>query len=215
MSEINKRIITAYFLMLILIISFLNIYILILLILAVNVIALDEFLQIFKIIFKKNFLYKFFSIFISLIVMSFFSIVIYYFAIQSFEFNRLILIYILSICISTDVGGFIFGKVIGGKKITKISPNKTYAGALGSFTLAFLVGFLFYYYQEYVSYSFAHLFYLIFSISLISQLGDLFISFLKRKANVKDTGNFLPGHGGILDRIDGIIFALPLGIILY
>ena len=52
------------------------------------------------------------------------------------------------------------------------------------------------------------------SISFICQLGDLFISFLKRKAKIKDTGNILPGHGGVLDRIDGILFALPIGIIL-
>ena len=52
-------------------------------------------------------------------------------------------------------------------------------------------------------------------ISTISQAGDLFISFLKRKAKIKDTGNFLPGHGGMLDRFDGMIFAIPIGFIIY
>ena len=122
------------------------------------------------------------------------------------------LIFIISICILSDIGGYIFGNFFKGKKLTKISPNKTYSGMIGSFTLS-VIFFIFYSYS--ISFvDFKAIFLLTILISLICQIGDLFISFLKRKAKIKDTGNILPGHGGVLDRIDGILFALPSGIIL-
>ena len=123
-------------------------------------------------------------------------------------------LYIISICIFTDIGGYVFGKIIGGKKLSKISPNKTISGSFGSFIFSIIPLLLFlnfsYLELEYNSY------FIIFSllISLISQVGDLFISFLKRKAKIKDTGKILPGHGGFLDRMDGIIFALPFSYFL-
>ena len=123
---------------------------------------------------------------------------------------KLIFIYFLLTCIFTDLGGYCFGKVFKGKKLTKISPNKTYSGVLGSyfFTIVLYIFFL-------INFNFETFYlYLAILISSMSQLGDLFFSYLKRKANVKDTGNFLPGHGGILDRIDGIIFAVPFAICL-
>ena len=112
-------------------------------------------------------------------------------------------IFILSICIFSDVGGYIFGKSIGGKKLTKISPNKTVSGSLGSFitSLAPLLLFNFQLTLKNI------LFCLV--VSLSCQMGDLIISYFKRLNKVKDTGNILPGHGGLLDRIDGIIFAIP------
>tara|TARA_B100001057_G_scaffold306524_1_gene306657 strand:- start:530 stop:958 length:429 start_codon:yes stop_codon:yes gene_type:complete len=129
-------------------------------------------------------------------------------------YNKLNLLFLLLICICSDVGGFIFGKTFKGKKLTKISPNKTISGSLGSFILPLiLVPIFFYLFLE--KFDFFQLLTLTILVSLICQLGDLFISFLKRKANVKDTGDLLPGHGGILDRIDGIIFALPFGLILW
>ena len=123
-------------------------------------------------------------------------------------------IYIICICFFTDIGGYVFGKIIGGKKLSKISPNKTISGTIGSFVFSIFPLILI-----------SNLNYLdlalnlkniifCFLISLISQLGDLFISFIKRKAKVKDTGNMLPGHGGILDRVDGIIFAVPFSYFL-
>ena len=122
--------------------------------------------------------------------------------------------YLICICFFTDIGGYIFGKTIGGKKLTKISPNKTISGTIGSFIFSTIPLIIF-----------SNLGYLdlkmnisnivfIFSVSLISQLGDLFVSFFKRKANIKDTGKILPGHGGVLDRIDGIIFAVPFSYFL-
>ena len=141
-----------------------------------------------------------------------FSLTIILFLNQSFEINKVKVLFLLFICISTDIGGYIFGKIIGGKKITKISPNKTYSGLIGSFILSFIIGYLFYYSQDNLKSIDINILFLIFMVSFISQIGDLFISFLKRRAKIKDTGSFLPGHGGILDRIDGILFALPLGI---
>ena len=122
---------------------------------------------------------------------------------------------IMIICVSTDLGGYIFGKVFKGPKLTKISPNKTYAGVIGSFLLSLISGLVFIKYF-WISESYRVdddqlilLLYILF-ISLISQIGDLIISYFKRKAKLKDTGNILPGHGGLLDRIDGLIFVIPI-----
>ena len=125
-------------------------------------------------------------------------------------------IIILCICIFSDIGGYVFGKVIGGKKLTKISPNKTISGSLGSFIFSILPVLLFNL-QNYTGVSFEVLpinIALCLIVSLICQLGDLLISYFKRLNKVKDTGIILPGHGGLLDRIDGLIFAIPTVYIL-
>ena len=126
----------------------------------------------------------------------------------------LFFIYIISICCFTDIGGYAFGKIIGGRKLTKISPNKTVSGTIGSFIFSIIPLIFFYNFSHLnLELNFKNvLFNLI--VSLISQLGDLFISYIKRKANVKDTGKILPGHGGVLDRVDGIIFAVPFSYFL-
>ena len=105
-----------------------------------------------------------------------------------------------------------FGKYFGGKKLTKISPNKTISGSIGSFFFSLFLIPIFY--QKLIITDLVILTMITILISLISQLGDLFISLLKRKAKVKDTSDLLPGHGGLLDRVDGIIFAAPVGIFL-
>ena len=119
-------------------------------------------------------------------------------------------LYALSVCICSDIGGYIIGKNIGGKKLTKISPNKTISGSLGSFCFSMLPLLVFSNLDkfEYYLYSIDNFLFCL-KVSLVCQLGDLFVSYFKRKAKVKDTGRILPGHGGILDRIDGIIFAVP------
>ena len=125
-------------------------------------------------------------------------------------------IIILCICIFSDIGGYVFGKVIGGKKLTKISPNKTISGSLGSFIFSILPVLLFNL-QNYTGVSFEILsinIALCLIVSLVCQLGDLLISYFKRLNKVKDTGTILPGHGGLLDRIDGLIFAIPTVYIL-
>ena len=135
-----------------------------------------------------------------------------------------IFIFILIICIFTDLGGYIFGKIFKGPKLTKISPKKTYAGVIGSFILSLIAALIF---TKLIAtgnlvklnlsiiidknlVSDDMLFLFILYTSFISQVGDLIISYFKRLAKVKDTGSLLPGHGGLLDRLDGIIFAIPM-----
>tara|TARA_B100001175_G_C19300462_1_gene537969 strand:+ start:219 stop:737 length:519 start_codon:yes stop_codon:yes gene_type:complete len=169
----------------------------------------------FKIIFKKNFFLYFFSILLSLILIIIFSLCIWFNLITNNLNDIYSIIFLLLVCASTDIGGFIFGNLIGGKKLTKVSPNKTYSGVLGSFLFALLFGYSFFsFMHEHLVFK-INIIILIVTISTISQLGDLIISFLKRKAKIKDTGSILPGHGGILDRIDGVIFAIPLGSIIF
>ena len=134
-----------------------------------------------------------------------------------FIIDKYFFLTILMICVFSDIGGYIFGKTFGGKKLTKISPNKTISGSIGSFVLSYMGFFLLYFYFNnllFVRIDFKALFFIPFLISLICQLGDLFISYYKRKAKLKNTGNLIPGHGGLLDRIDGSIFALPIGFII-
>ena len=121
--------------------------------------------------------------------------------------------YIIIICISTDIGGYVFGKLFKGPKLTSFSPNKTFAGMLGGFIMSILSMFIFTYTYGNQNLS-INLSVFVIIISLISQLGDITISFFKRLANIKDTGKIIPGHGGLLDRIDGMIFAFPFSNIL-
>ena len=118
---------------------------------------------------------------------------------------------IIVICILTDIGGYIFGKILKGPKLTKISPKKTYSGVFGAFLLPLIAGLVVYQYQYINEIPAQGLYFLIIIlfISLTSQIGDLIISYFKRKAKIKDTGKILPGHGGLLDRIDGMIFVFP------
>ncbi len=154
-----------------------------------------------KMIKKNNFLKIFGTIFL------FFSFYSAFYLRQIYGANTFL--FILIICIFTDLGGYVFGKILKGPKLTKISPNKTYAGVVGSFLFSLIAGLVFlkYYLFLYFQIDFAIL--MILLISLISQIGDLVISYFKRKAKLKDTGKILPGHGGLLDRIDGLIFVLP------
>tara|TARA_B100000989_G_C19487752_1_gene448295 strand:+ start:342 stop:986 length:645 start_codon:yes stop_codon:yes gene_type:complete len=122
---------------------------------------------------------------------------------------------ILIICVTTDIGGYIFGKIFKGPKLIKISPNKTYAGMIGSFLLSIITSYLFAIKYDYTFLQNQNLFedfyfiFLVFMISSVSQIGDLTISYFKRLSKIKNTGNIFPGHGGLLDRIDGMIFAFP------
>ena len=120
-------------------------------------------------------------------------------------------LFIITICIFTDIGGYSFGKMFKGPKLTKISPKKTYAGVFGSFLLPLIVGLVVYEYEytDQISYKGLYFLIIILFISFISQIGDLIISYFKRNAKLKDTGRILPGHGGLLDRIDGLIFVFP------
>ncbi len=172
-----------------------------------GVLSILEFLQISKKIFKNK---------LSLVSINlFFIIFIFIFCIIFFLFSNIIglkilLFIILFGCIGSDLGGFIFGKLFKGPKLTNISPNKTYSGAIGSVIFSItIVSSLFFYLLK--SFNFKIIIVGLMT-SLFCQLGDLLFSLLKRKAKLKDTGNFLPGHGGILDRLDGIFIGIPFGL---
>ena len=223
-QNLLKRIITSIILLILLFfINFSHQYIFILSILLLGIVICIEANNIFsKSILlqsvKKNSLSNSFNPkFFILNIMTFFYIFLV-FCTLSYELHRsegpIFFLYVISICFFTDIGGYVFGKLIGGKKLSKISPNKTISGTIGSFifSIAPLIIFLNLGYLNLEFDSKNILLCLI--ISLTSQLGDLFISFFKRKAKIKDTGRLLPGHGGVLDRVDGIIFAIPFAYFL-
>ena len=129
--------------------------------------------------------------------------------------SPVVFLFVISICFFSDIGGYVIGRTIGCKKLTKISPNKTVSGSIGSFLFSILPLLLFYNFDQYeYPFSIKNILFCLL-ISLVCQLGDLFISYLKRKAKIKDTGFILPGHGGLLDRVDGIIFAVPFAYLLF
>ena len=223
-QNLLKRIITSIVLLLLLIvINFSHQYIFILSILILGVIICIEANNLFSKLLKinknkqKHIIEKFNFKFLILNITTF-CYIFFIFCNFSYEIHRsetpIFFLYIISICFFTDIGGYVFGKIIGGKKLSKISPNKTISGTVGSFILS-IVPLLFFINFDVMDLDF-NLKNLIFCllVSLISQLGDLFISLIKRKAKSKDTGNLLPGHGGILDRVDGIIFAVPFSYFL-
>ena len=133
--------------------------------------------------------------------------------------NLIIFLLIIITCISTDVGGYVFGKTFKGPKLIKISPNKTFSGMIGGYILSVIFIYVFFYYS-YLFYDGITIFTLetliiILLISTVSQIGDITISYFKRLSNIKDTGKIIPGHGGLLDRIDGMIFAFPFSYIIF
>ena len=121
---------------------------------------------------------------------------------------------IISISIATDIGGYIFGKILKGPKLTKLSPNKTYAGALGGYTCCIILYLTILKTELVDKQYFINFFIFILLISSISQFGDILVSYFKRLSKVKDTGKIIPGHGGLLDRIDGVIFAFPASYLI-
>ena len=152
------------------------------------------------------------------IIFIFFSIYTFYYFRNEGEYNIFLLIII--VCIGTDIGGYAFGKLLKGPKLTKISPNKTYSGMFGSFILSIVFAYI--YFKNLSFFSFLAVdkieqqtIYIIIFISIFSQIGDIIISLFKRKSKLKNTGVIIPGHGGLLDRIDGMIFAFPFIFILF
>ena len=215
-SNIKKRILTSILLIALLIGMFFYSYIMIISLIFIAIISWIEFYALISKILKKNSLkdkfFRFFYKALSLIYLS--GLVYLIFAIESEYSNlKIYLLYSVLIAILSDIGGLVCGKIFKGKKLTKISPNKTISGFIGSFIFSLLL--IPFFYKGQIDQTLVNLFFVTIIISLTSQLGDLFISFLKRKAKVKDTSDLLPGHGGVLDRIDGIIFTIPLGIFLF
>jgi len=215
-SNINKRILTSILLISLLIGMFYYSYIMIVSLIIISIVSWIEFYALISKILKKNILKdRFFRFIYKTLSLFYLSGLVYLiFAIESEYSNlKIYLLYSILVAILSDIGGLVCGKIFKGKKLTKISPNKTISGSIGSFIFALMLIPLFY--KGEIDQSLPNILLITIIISLTSQLGDLFISLLKRKAKVKDTSDLLPGHGGVLDRIDGIIFAIPLGIFLF
>ena len=208
LNNFKKRFLTSLFLLLLFFLIFKSYIILNYFLIVLGVLSILEFLNLSRKIFKNK---------LGLILLNIFFIsyiFIFCFIFLMF-FNNTLLKYTLSIilfgCIASDIGGFIFGKIFKGPKLTKISPNKTYSGAIGSIVLTLItVSILFYHFLKIFN---LDTIILALVVSIFCQLGDLLFSLLKRKAKIKDTGNILPGHGGVLDRLDGIYLGIPVGIL--
>ena len=211
MTELNKRLYTSIFLITIFILSLYNNYLLSVILIFCIFQIFYEFYNLLKNLFSKKELIKLYILLITILMMLILTTGFIWLNINSSKnFDKIYIFFLISISITTDIGGYIFGKIFKGKKLTNISPKKTYSGMLGSFiTSSFIIYFAF---KDYFENDF--LFLIILFISAISQFGDIFISYLKRKNKKKDTGSILPGHGGLLDRFDGIIFTLSSGILL-
>ena len=207
-KDLKKRVFTSLGLLLILIFIAKIDFLLLFFLIVFGLFSIIEFFNIIKKITKNNFL-KF-------IQNSLFVIFIFFYCYLFFFFSNIpqlkIIVFILLLgCIASDIGGLTFGRIFKGPKLTIISPKKTISGSLGSILFSILIiNILFFYFINTFNIK-------IFTVSIItsigSQLGDLFFSYLKRKAKIKDTGNILPGHGGVLDRLDGIFIGIPTGFI--
>ena len=206
----RNRLITGLALLFLLFIMFTSDFFFLYILIVFSVFSIIEFFNINKKITKNNAIQLSFNILFIIFV----SIISALFFLFSSTIQLKIILFILLLgCIASDIGGYIIGKIFKGPKLTSISPNKTISGSLGSLIFSMIIiNTLIYYYVEIIN---IKIFLLAALTSLGCQLGDLFFSFLKRKANLKDTGNLLPGHGGVLDRLDGILFGLPVGFISF
>ena len=209
-QNLKERLLTSFFLIVLIILFTKYDFFLVYTLIVLGVLSVIEFLDITKKI-TANKLYLLISnlSFISYIFTFCFLFIFFFKFVQL----KILLIILLLVCIASDIGGYIFGKIFKGPKLSKISPNKTVAGAIGSLLLSSLVILLLFYFIN------EKLNYLTIVVAMITsifcQLGDLFFSFLKRKANLKNTGNFLPGHGGVLDRLDSILLGIPAGLFAF
>ena len=210
----KNRLLTSIFLIFLLYLCFNYLYILIISLILISLFSWIEFKGLIsKIFINKDFKSSLLRIIIqaiSLLYLSIFSGIVFSGITQNDL--KLNMLFLICICIFSDIGGLIFGKFFKGKKLTKISPNKTISGTIGSFVSSLFLVPRFYFFLDDRIVNLSNLIVIAILVSLVCQLGDLLISYLKRKAKVKDTGNLLPGHGGILDRFDGILFAVPIGV---
>ena len=214
--ELKKRITTSILLFSLLTLMFFYNFVLIISLIVIAVCAWIEFYALIEKILKKEnsknkilrFIYKTISL-VYLTILIYFIIIV-----KSLNYQlEDALVYSILVSILTDIGGLVIGKLFKGKKLTKISPKKTISGALGSFLFSLIL--VPFYLDIFIDYKISVLILITLLVSSISQIGDLFISFLKRKASVKNTSNLLPGHGGVLDRIDGMVFSIPACLIIF
>ncbi len=208
--NLKKRFLTSSLLFILILVIYKSNFFLLYSLIIFGILSIIEFMNISKIILKK-------SIF-NFLMNLFFILYIFIFCLLTFIFvnfiqHKILFFALLLCCIASDLGGYTIGKIFKGPKLTSISPNKTISGSIGSvlFSIITLTFFLFLFYN-----AFNYKIIIIGAItSIFCQLGDLLFSFLKRKAKIKDTGNILPGHGGVLDRLDGIIIGVPSGFLFF
>ena len=213
LKELIERLITSFFLIFILGFSYINKYCLALTLVAVSIISFIEFKNLIDKLFNNIVTNRPFFKIILLLILSIYLVIFSLILWQFFNDHNLkiLILYLILVCVMTDIGGLIFGKIFKGKKLISISPNKTYSGLIGAYIFSFTLLFIFF---ETLNFKIYQISIITFLTCSFAQLGDLFFSYLKRKANVKDTGTILPGHGGILDRIDGILVGVPAGTFL-
>ena len=214
--DLKKRILTSLILFSLLTAMYYYSFILIIALIIISMIVWVEFYTLIsKILIRNSFKDKLYSFLFKLISLIYLSLLVLF--LISIEYNyshlKIFVLYSILVAILSDIGGLAFGKFFKGKKLTKISPNKTISGSIGSFIFSTILVVIFD--DKFIEFNFLTLITVTILISLTSQLGDLFISYLKRRAKVKDTSDILPGHGGFLDRVDGIIFAIPAGVLLF
>ena len=208
LSILQKRIYTSFLLLFTVILIFKFNAILVYFLIILGVLSILEFINLTK---KINLNQYILILINSFFIFYVFVYCLFFFFFSNIEIFKLILFILLFGCIASDVGGFVFGKIFKGPKLTPISPNKTFTGSAGSLILCtIVVSFLSFFFINTLNFKIV----LVALItSMFCQSGDLLFSFLKRKANLKDTGKILPGHGGILDRLDGIFLGIPFGFL--
>jgi len=210
MTNLQKRILTSLIIFPLSIFVILKGgYILLNFLLIVFFLANYELFTVFK---KKSTI-----LFLDLIlIVSLFSI---FYLTENTKTTFVILLWVIVLCVCSDVGGYVFGKSFKWKKLTKISPKKTFSGVFGSFIFSILSIFIInnLHITKSVELNLYEVkyFFLAIIFSLVAQIGDLIISYFKRLEKIKDTGKILPGHGGIFDRIDGLMFVLILTAIFH
>ena len=209
--ELKKRIFTSLILLTLLVSMYYYNYILIVSLIIISLISWIEFYGLISKIFISNKILKFLFKSVSLVYLLFLVLGIFY-VLSNLPELKIFFVYTILVSVASDIGGLTFGKIFKGRKLTKISPNKTISGTVGSFIFSFLL--IPFFDILLLNHDLLLLLTITLLISLTTQLGDLFMSFVKRKAKVKNTSDLLPGHGGILDRIDGIIFSIPIGLLL-
>ena len=210
LRNVQNRILTSIILFTLLILMFNSLFISTYLLIVFGVLSIIEFSKILEKIFIKKILKIFVNTFFIIYITAF---CYFFYFLSYYFFTKIVLFTLILGCVASDIGGYLFGKFFKGRKLTKISPNKTYSGAIGSIILTNIsISMIFFLHTNSSSY-------LILIVSTMTsfscQIGDLLFSFLKRKANIKDTGSILPGHGGVLDRLDGILLGVPIGYILF
>lgn len=209
-DNLKKRFYTYLALILVVFLMFNYNFFLVYFLITLSVLSILEFLHISKKVLKSiSSIYLINFFFISYV----FSFCFLFLFFSNFIGLKIILFILLLGCVASDTGGYVFGKIFKGPKLTKISPKKTYAGAIGSFILTTLILSIFFYY--FIQTFNIKIIIVALMTSLFCQIGDLIFSFLKRKAKFKDTGKILPGHGGILDRIDGLLLGIPFGFLTF